>query len=124
MAAKKTTLEELGEMLAHVVKHMATKEDIGDVKREMATKKDLEKSETKLTAFQTQTAENFRDVKAEVADIRRIVENLQTRVGNPEGYSKEIDHALARIAIEGRGCRHSPYCRKPANARGQSRRLQ
>ena len=85
MAAKKTTLEELGEMLAHVVKHMATK-------------KDLEKLETKLTAFQTQTAENFRDVKAEVADIRRIVENLQTRVGNPEGYSKEIDHALARIA--------------------------
>ena len=77
MAAKKTTLEELGEMLAHVVKHMATKEDIGDVRREMATKKDLEKLETKLTAFQTQTAENFRDVKAEVADIRRIGENLQ-----------------------------------------------
>jgi hypothetical protein len=28
MAAKKTTLKEIGEMLAHVVKHMATKDDI------------------------------------------------------------------------------------------------
>ena len=41
MMAKKTTLEELGEMLAHVVEHMATKEDIADVRREMATKEDL-----------------------------------------------------------------------------------
>ena len=28
MASKETTLKELGEMLAHVVEHMATKEDI------------------------------------------------------------------------------------------------
>ena len=41
MAAKKTTLEELGEMLAHVVKHMATKEDIAEVRRDMATKDEL-----------------------------------------------------------------------------------
>ena len=85
MAAKKTTLEELGEMLSHVVKHMVTKED-------------LEKVDTNLVAFQTETAENFREVKAEIADIRRVVEALQARVGNTEGYSKEIDHALARIA--------------------------
>ena len=85
MAAKKTTLEELGEMLSHIVKHMATKED-------------LEKVDTNLVAFQTETAENFREVKAEIADIRRVVEALQARVGNTEGYSKEIDHALARIA--------------------------
>lgn len=85
MAAKKTTLKELGEMLSHIVKHMATKED-------------LEKVDTNLMAFQTETAENFREVKAEIADIRRVVEALQARVGNTEGYSKEIDHALARIA--------------------------
>jgi hypothetical protein len=28
MAAKETTLKEVGEMLAHVVDHMATKEDV------------------------------------------------------------------------------------------------
>jgi hypothetical protein len=36
MAAKKTTLKEIGEMLAHVVKHMATKDDIADVKSTLA----------------------------------------------------------------------------------------
>jgi hypothetical protein len=30
MAAKKTTLKELGEMLAHVVKHMVTKDDLAE----------------------------------------------------------------------------------------------
>ena len=36
MAAKKITLNELGEMLSHVVKHMATKDDIDDVKSILA----------------------------------------------------------------------------------------
>ena len=36
MAAKKTTLKELAEMIAHVVKHMATKEDIAEVKSTLA----------------------------------------------------------------------------------------
>jgi hypothetical protein len=33
--AKKTTLNEIGDMLAHVVKHMATKDDIADLKIEL-----------------------------------------------------------------------------------------
>ena len=36
MAPKKTTLKELGDMLAHVVKHMATKHDIAAVKSTLA----------------------------------------------------------------------------------------
>ena len=32
MAAKKTTLNELSEMLTHVVKHMATKDDLAEIK--------------------------------------------------------------------------------------------
>ena len=36
MAAKKTTLHELGEMLEHVVKHMATKDDLASVKSTLA----------------------------------------------------------------------------------------
>jgi hypothetical protein len=35
MAAKKTTLNELGDMLTHVVKHMATKDDLADLRNEM-----------------------------------------------------------------------------------------
>ena len=36
MAPKKTTLKELGDMLGFVVKHMATKDDIADVKSTLA----------------------------------------------------------------------------------------
>jgi chaperonin cofactor prefoldin len=78
MAEKETTLKELGEMLTHVVKHMATKDD--------------------LKEFREETAENFRALRAEVADVRRDVEELKSRADNSAGYSKEIDHALARIA--------------------------
>jgi len=35
MSAKETTLNELGEMLAHVVEHMATKDDLAAVKAEL-----------------------------------------------------------------------------------------
>ena len=48
--------------------------------------------------YRKETAENFRALRLEVAEICRVVVNLQTCVGNTEGYSKEIDHALARIA--------------------------
>ena len=78
MGEKETTLNELGEMLAHVVKHMATKDE--------------------LKEFREETAENFRALRAEVADVRRDVEELKSRADNSAGYSKEIDHALARIA--------------------------
>jgi hypothetical protein len=34
--AKKITLEEIGDMLTHVVKHMATKDDIANVQGDIA----------------------------------------------------------------------------------------
>jgi hypothetical protein len=37
MAAKETTLREVGEMLTHVVEHMATKEDITRIDRRTDT---------------------------------------------------------------------------------------
>jgi hypothetical protein len=56
MEGKETTLKELGEMLAHVVKHMATKDE--------------------LKEFREETAENFRALRAEVVDIRRDLEEM------------------------------------------------
>jgi hypothetical protein len=35
MTAKETTLKEVGEMFGHVVEHMATKEEVADIKTEM-----------------------------------------------------------------------------------------
>ncbi|MFY9735130.1 MAG: hypothetical protein WAL02_08345 [Rhodoplanes sp.] len=98
MAEKETTLKEVGEMLAHVVEHMATKEDIADIRREMATKDDLNSFRQEFRDFRDETRQNFREIHAELADIRRDVEELKSRADNSAGYSKEIDHALARIA--------------------------
>ena len=85
MGEKETTLKELGEMLTHVVKHMATKDELKEFRDE-------------FNEFREETAENFRALRAEVADIRRDLEEMKSRVANISGYGKEIDHALARIA--------------------------
>ena len=45
---KKMTIDELGEMLTHVVNHMATKEDIAELRREMATKDELASLRTEM----------------------------------------------------------------------------
>src|SRR5713226_3247524 len=83
MTAKETTLNELGEMLAHVVEHMATKDDL----KSLATKADL-------AALAEQVAGIERDLKT----MRRELNDLAEVVENIAGYRKEIDHALERIA--------------------------
>ena len=74
-AAKDTTINELGEMLAHVVGHMATKEDVRSI-----------------------VAEELTPVVAELRSIRRELDDLREKVENVSGFRKEIDHALERIA--------------------------
>ena len=78
--AKKTTLNEVGSMLSYVVKHMATKEDIAAVRKEMATKEDIA------------------GIMEELADIKRRLKDVEAAVEDHAGHSKEIDHALERIA--------------------------
>jgi predicted RNase H-like nuclease (RuvC/YqgF family) len=74
MAARETGLKELGEMLEHVVKHMATKEDIANL------------------------TEHVVSIEQELKSVRRNLDDLRNKVENVVGYRKEIDHALERIA--------------------------
>jgi hypothetical protein len=46
---KETTIKEIGEMLEHVVKHMATKDDLKD----LATKNQIVGLRTQVTAIET-----------------------------------------------------------------------
>lgn len=85
MAPKKTTLNEIGEMVAHVVKHMATKDDIAELKTEL--KGDIVK-----------LSEQIYGIEQELKSIRIDLEDLRTKVENITGYRKEIDHAFERIA--------------------------
>jgi septal ring factor EnvC (AmiA/AmiB activator) len=106
MGAKETTLKEVGEMLAHVVAHMATKDDLAEIRAEMATKeelaatnKELKSFRQELNDFREETRQNFREIHAELADIRRELDDLHEKFANITGYRKEIDHALERIAV-------------------------
>jgi chromosome segregation ATPase len=85
MAAKETTLNELGETLGYVVEHMVTKDDLA------ALKTDLKGD---IAALGDQVASIERDLK----QIRRDLYELGDKVENIGGYRKEIDHALERIA--------------------------
>src|SRR3954447_26672226 len=61
--AKETTLNEIGEMLAHVVKHMATKDDIADVRKEMATKDQILGLQTQVNSIEQQLRETRIEVR-------------------------------------------------------------
>ena len=69
---KKTTLKEIGEMLARVVKHMATKDDIADLRTEL--KGDIVAVATQVNAIETQ----LRDMKH--TKLQSRVADLEERV--------------------------------------------
>ncbi len=72
--AKRTTLNELGEMMSFVVENMATKHDIADVRQDIA------------------------GIREELVSIKARLKELEAAVKDHAGHSKEIDHALERIA--------------------------
>jgi hypothetical protein len=71
MAPKKTTLKEIGEILAHVVKHMATKDDLADLRKEMATKDDINRLDTKLTKFEEHEIDKRLQLEVRVSAIEK-----------------------------------------------------
>ena len=68
--AKTTTLKEIGDMLAHVVKHMATKEDL----EKLATKEQLFAVQTQVNSIETQ----LRDIKH--VKLHARVANLEEKI--------------------------------------------
>ena len=59
--AKKTTLNEIGEMLAHVVKHMATKDDITDLRHDL--KGDIANLQTQVNSIEQQLRETKTEIR-------------------------------------------------------------
>jgi predicted nucleic acid-binding Zn-ribbon protein len=99
IAAKETTLKEIGEMLTQVVEHMATKEDVArldaridDLKEEMIDQ--FEHVEKQFHA----THNHLRDISSEIGLIHRRVERLEELGASNAGFAKEIDHLLTRVA--------------------------
>jgi hypothetical protein len=68
--AKKITLNELGQMVEDVVKHMATKDDLND----LATKDQIVALHTQVNAIETQLRDMKRTkLQSRVADLEEEV---------------------------------------------------
>jgi hypothetical protein len=99
MTAKEMTLSEVGEMLTHVVEHMATREDVGrldtridDFRAEMIDQ--FEHVDKQLHT----THDRLREMSADIAVIHRQIERLEELGASNAGFAKEIDHLLTRVA--------------------------
>jgi hypothetical protein len=97
MAAKETTLKEVGDMLAHVVEHMATKEDVArlDTRVEDLRKEMIDQFEHADKQFRA-THDRLRDIAAEITVIHRRVERLEEQGASNAAFAKEIDYLLTR----------------------------
>jgi hypothetical protein len=97
--AKETTLGEVGEMLAHVVEHMATKEDIARVDSRIDDLRSeiIDQFDHANKQF-GKTHDQLRDMSIEVTVINRRIERLEELGASNAGFAKEIDHLLARVA--------------------------
>ena len=88
MAAKKTTLKELGEMLAHVVKHMVTKDDLAEAVEKLddrltavESKLDakIDRIDTKLTKFEESEIDKRLQLEVRVTTIEKHL-GLDTKI--------------------------------------------
>jgi hypothetical protein len=91
---KNITLNDLGAMIEHVVKSMAdfaTKEDIADLRKDMATKADIKKLDDRLAGVESKVAGIDRRLDAEA--MRRDDEKIPARIGKIEkhlGLDKQV----------------------------------
>jgi hypothetical protein len=84
---KKTTLKELGDMLGFVVKHMATKDDLADLRKEMATKDDIADVKSTLADHTKMLNDHTRDLAIIKKDLKTNLDKrlqLEVRVSHIE----------------------------------------
>ena len=85
--SEEITMKEVGEMLTHVVQHMATKEDVEELVRrqdDFATKQD-------------ELARRQEAFASELSIVRHDVEEIKETVESHNGFAKEIDHTMDRV---------------------------
>src|ERR1700693_1410358 len=75
MAAKETTLKEIGEMLEHVVEHMATKDDLAAAESRLDRRIDkldakIDRLDTKLTKFEEGEIDKRKQLEVRVTKLR------------------------------------------------------
>lgn len=92
-----SSVNALTQSVAFVIEHMATRDDVREIIN--AEVPAIVRKETASMARDiTEIKEDIRHIRIELRDIRLRVEALEIAVKNHSGFTKEIDHALQRIA--------------------------
>jgi hypothetical protein len=114
MAPKKTTLKEIGEMLAFVVKHMATKDDIArldkkidSVESNLAGK--INRLDTKLTKFEEHEIDKRKQTSPQSKNT-----SASTRKSPPDlnlGITTDVNDGEHRANQPGRAAKQRPPTR-------------
>ena len=93
---KTTTLNNLAQTIERGF--AAVSEDIAAVRRDMATKDDIKNVATKDDIKNMATKHDIAGIMTELSDIKRRLKELEISVADHASHTKEIDHALERIA--------------------------
>jgi predicted nucleic acid-binding Zn-ribbon protein len=96
--ARTGLIEHIDGSVAHLVAHMATKEDLADLRLEM--KEDLAglRRDLKGDIAHMATKEGLAELRAE---LHSSVADINDQLANISGFRKEIDHVLDRtVRIE------------------------
>ena len=67
-------LQDIREILSVIVERMVTKEEFNAALDRMVTKKELSALHEEVVAFQAETRQNFRDVRDDIAGLRKETE--------------------------------------------------
>ncbi len=87
--------------IADIRKHMATKDDVTALRKEL--KGDIAglRNELKgdIAGLRTELKGDIAGIMDELSDIKRRLKDIEAAIEDHAGHSKEIDHALERIAV-------------------------
>ncbi len=101
MEKKKKEQEDLIETVIfirdYIMEHMATKEDLAEVRAEMVTKGEFASFRAEMAAFRTETESQLMWLRTEIRAIHTRLDEMQAELNNHGGFAKEIDHLLGRV---------------------------
>ena len=94
---KEITLKELSDMLTHVVDHMATKEDVAELREDVTEIRAVMVTKTDHQAFRQEYHDQFYRIATELMGINRRLDKLDEQVAGLKGFAREIDDIRARV---------------------------
>ena len=85
---------DIAETLAFIVEHMATKDDIADIRSDIA---DIRSDIADIRADIVDIRADIADIRSELREIHKRLDALEEKVDSHSGYAKEIDFLMNEV---------------------------